>query len=89
MTIAEVNRVRLIKSDVMASLLVLTMHQVLDREGIQEADRVKAVPVIGLAQVPLAKHQEVLEPQDSQEVLEPQDSQVAPEPQKVQEPRET
>ena len=48
MAIAEVNRVRLVKSDLMAPLLVLTMDQVLDREGIQEADRVKAVPVIGL-----------------------------------------
>ena len=80
MAIAEVNRVRLVKSDLMAPLLVLTMDQVLDREGIQEADRVKAVPVIGLAQVPLAKHQEVQEPQGSQ---------VAPEPQEVQEPQET
>ena len=80
MAIAEVNRVRLVTSDLMAPLLVLTMDQVLDREGIQEADRVKAAPVIGQAQVPLAKHQEVLEPQDSQ---------VAPEPRKVQEPQET
>ena len=80
MVIAEVNRVRLVKSDLTALLLVLIMDQVLDREGIQEADRVKAVPVIDLAQVPLAKHQEVLEPRDSQ---------VAPEARELQELQET
>lgn len=67
MAIAVVSRVRLAKSGRMAPLLILTIDQVLDREGIQEADRLKAAPVIGLAQVPWVEHQQVLEPQVSQE----------------------